>query len=165
MKEREKIRCVLQKIDECNYSSISMMNFLIWSVQSEGAARVSGEDPSLLERHWTKIPARPALLHAAEHSCEYMMPGAAAATLRLEGTANRITKILTQRHWDNTNNIYLWNRLCEKNNRIVQGVLIGCCSWSQKYSQCSQLAFSKCVLQMRWWQVIRSGGGYISIDK
>lgn len=40
VKKREKIRCVLQKIDECNYSSISMMNFLIQSVRSEGAARV-----------------------------------------------------------------------------------------------------------------------------
>lgn len=41
------------------------------------------EDLSLLERHWTKISARLSLLHAAECSCEYVMPGAAAAMLRL----------------------------------------------------------------------------------
>ena len=41
------------------------------------------EDLSCLERQWTKIPARLSLLHAAECSCEYEMPGAAAVMLRL----------------------------------------------------------------------------------
>ena len=36
VKARGKVRCVLQKTDECNY----FINFLILSVQSEGAARL-----------------------------------------------------------------------------------------------------------------------------